>query len=48
VATEAARLNGKKRENSWKEQNTIDVDRPSHGRSWPVCDQPCSAFLRSY
>jgi hypothetical protein len=34
VATEAARLNGKKRENSWKEQNTIDVDRPSHGRSW--------------
>jgi hypothetical protein len=39
VATEAARLNGKKRENSWKEQNTIDVDRPSHGRELGVKPQ---------
>jgi hypothetical protein len=32
VATEAAWLNGKKREDSWKEQNTLDRGRPSHGR----------------
>jgi len=29
VATEAAWLNGKREKNSWKEQNTLDRDRPS-------------------
>ena len=33
MATEAARLNGKREKNSWKEQNTLDRDRPSHGRT---------------
>jgi len=33
VATEAAWLNGKReRKNSCREQNTLDRDRPSHGR----------------
>jgi hypothetical protein len=32
VATEAAWLNGKRKKNSWKEQKTLDRDRPSHGR----------------
>jgi hypothetical protein len=35
VATEAAWLNGKKREELMERaKKTLDMDRPSHGRHW--------------